>query len=67
MTEHRGFVVHFFDRALVDRVASGFTPEVVAFEEGGLPRRLWRVTQRKIVRDPHSNPAQDHRRGGATP
>jgi hypothetical protein len=48
MTEHGGFVVHFFDRALVDRVAEGFTaPEVVAFEEGGLPRRLWRVSQRR--------------------
>ncbi len=50
MTEHGGFVVHFFDQPLVDRVAEGFsTPEVVAFEEGGLPRRLWRVTQRKTA------------------
>ncbi len=58
MTEHGGFVVHFFDQPLVDLVAEGFsTPEVVAFEEGGLPRRLWRVTQHKtaagtIARDP---------------
>ena len=43
-----GFVVHFFDRALVERLADEF--EVVAideFEEGPLPRRLYRVTLRK--------------------
>jgi hypothetical protein len=39
--------VHFFSRALVDRLADGWTrPDVAAFEEGELPRRLWRVTQR---------------------
>ncbi|MDT0309769.1 class I SAM-dependent methyltransferase [Streptomyces sp. DSM 44917] len=44
--EHGGFAVHFFDRALVDALADGWTlNEVHAFEEGGLPRRLWRVTQ----------------------
>jgi SAM-dependent methyltransferase len=44
--EHGGFAVHFFSRALVDRLASGWTlTEVHAFEEGDLPRRLWRVTQ----------------------
>jgi SAM-dependent methyltransferase len=44
--EHGGFAVHFFDRALVDRLAAGWHPvEVHAFEEGDLPRRLWRVTQ----------------------
>jgi SAM-dependent methyltransferase len=48
MTEHGGFIVHFFDRPLVDRLADGFSaPQVVAFEEGDLPRRLWRVAQRK--------------------
>jgi len=43
-----GFVVHFFDRALVERLANEF--EIVAideFEEGRLPRRLYRVTLRK--------------------
>jgi SAM-dependent methyltransferase len=45
--EHGGFAVHFFSRALVDRLADGWTrPDVAAFEEGELPRRLWRVTQR---------------------
>ncbi|MDF3300723.1 class I SAM-dependent methyltransferase [Streptomyces tropicalis] len=44
--EHGGFAVHFFSRALVDSLAEGWClDEVAAFEEGGLPRRLWRVTQ----------------------
>jgi SAM-dependent methyltransferase len=44
--EHGGFAVHFFSRALVDELAQGWTlHEVHPFEEGALPRRLWRVTQ----------------------
>ncbi|MFE6331662.1 class I SAM-dependent methyltransferase [Streptomyces sp. NPDC057806] len=44
--EHGGFAVHFFPRRLVDDLASGWRlEEVTAFEEGGLPRRLWRITQ----------------------
>lgn len=44
--EHGGFAVHFFPRHLVDSLADGWTlNEVHAFEEGDLPRRLWRVTQ----------------------
>jgi hypothetical protein len=44
--------VRFFSRALVDRLAEGWTlREVTVFEEGELPRRLWRVTQR-IPADP---------------
>lgn len=44
--EHGGFAVHFFPRELVDALADGWTlNEVHAFEEGDLPRRLWRVTQ----------------------
>ncbi|MEV0697121.1 class I SAM-dependent methyltransferase [Saccharopolyspora sp. NPDC050389] len=44
--EHDGFAVHFFDRALVDELATGWRlGEVQPFEEGELPRRLWRVTQ----------------------
>jgi SAM-dependent methyltransferase/rhodanese-related sulfurtransferase len=43
-----GFVVHFFDRALIDRVAAGFElVEVEPFDEGSLPRRLARVTMRR--------------------
>ncbi|MFF8574018.1 class I SAM-dependent methyltransferase [Streptomyces sp. CA-100214] len=44
--EHGGFAVHFFDRYLVDALADGWDlRKVHAFEEGELPRRLWRVTQ----------------------
>ncbi|WP_371616356.1 class I SAM-dependent methyltransferase [Streptomyces sp. NBC_00454] len=44
--EHGGFAVHFFPRDLVDDLAEGWSlDEVASFEEGGLPRRLWRVTQ----------------------
>ncbi|MEV7233753.1 class I SAM-dependent methyltransferase [Streptomyces sp. NPDC051020] len=44
--EHGGFAVHFFSHDLVDSLADGWTlDEVHAFEEGDLPRRLWRVTQ----------------------
>jgi SAM-dependent methyltransferase len=46
--EHSGFAVHFFDRALVDTLAKGWDlADVHAFDEGALPRRLWRITQRK--------------------
>jgi SAM-dependent methyltransferase len=45
--EHGGFAVHFFSRALVDSLAEGWDlVEVHPFEEGALPRRLWRVTMR---------------------
>jgi len=47
MYEHGGFIVHFFDRALIDRLAIGFDLlDVREFTEGDLPRRLWRVTMR---------------------
>jgi SAM-dependent methyltransferase len=43
--EHGGFAVHFFSRQLVDALAEGWTlNDLYAFEEGDLPRRLWRVT-----------------------
>jgi len=48
MCEANGFVVHYFSRDLVERLARGFDLlEVAEFEEGELPRRLYRVTQRK--------------------
>ena len=41
MYEHGGFIVHFFDRALIDRLAVGFELiDVTDFTEGELPRRL---------------------------
>ena len=47
MYEHGGFIVHFFDRALIDRLAVGFElMDVTDFTEGDLPRRLARVTMR---------------------
>lgn len=46
--ENGGFIVHFFDRALVDRLSTGFALlDLTTFEEGALPRRLWRLTLRK--------------------
>ncbi|MDA8369959.1 MAG: class I SAM-dependent methyltransferase [Nocardiopsaceae bacterium] len=46
--EHGGFAVHFFSRELVERLARGWDlDEVYPFEEGDLPRRLWRITQRR--------------------
>jgi len=43
-----GFIVHCFDRALLDHLAAGF--EVLGVtddEEGVLPRRMFGVTVRK--------------------
>ncbi len=46
--EMGGFIVHFFDRALVQRLADGFELlEVAEHEEGKLPRRLYAVTMRR--------------------
>lgn len=46
--EDEGFTVHFFDRALVERLAAGFRLLAIAeFEEGPLPRRLFTVTLEK--------------------
>lgn len=46
--ESGGFVVHFFDRALVDQLAAGFDVlDIADFEEGELPRRLWRITEQR--------------------
>jgi SAM-dependent methyltransferase len=48
MYEHGGFVVHFFDRALIERLSAGFElVDVAEFTEGELPRRLVRVTMRR--------------------
>jgi SAM-dependent methyltransferase len=51
MYEHGGFIVHFFDRALIDHLAVGFELiDVTDFTEGELPRRLARVTMRVPLR-----------------
>jgi SAM-dependent methyltransferase len=48
--EMGGFIVHFFDRALVDRLAAnGFDLlDMQEQEEGRLPRRLFVVTMRAV-------------------
>jgi SAM-dependent methyltransferase len=46
--EHGGFAVHFFDRALIERLSEGLVLlDVSEFTEGELPRRLSRVTMRR--------------------
>ncbi len=51
MYETGGYIVHFFDEEKVKHLATGY--EIIAidkFEEGGLPRKLFRVTLRKKVK-----------------
>jgi SAM-dependent methyltransferase len=46
--EANGFVVHYFDRAMVEHLAEGFELlSVDEFEEGSLPRKLFEVTLQK--------------------
>jgi hypothetical protein len=48
MYEVGGFIVQFFSREIVERLARGYQiVSVDEFEEGGLPRKLFRVTLRK--------------------
>ncbi|HEY4398646.1 MAG TPA: class I SAM-dependent methyltransferase [Acidimicrobiia bacterium] len=48
MYEYGGFVVHFFDRTLIERLSNGFVlVDLSEFREGELPRRLARVTMRR--------------------
>ena len=48
MYECGGFIVHFFSREKVERLAEGFEiASVDDFEEGELPRKLFLVTLRK--------------------
>lgn len=48
MWEMGGFIVHFFDDALVERLGRGYeSVRVAEFEESDLPRRLVRVTMRR--------------------
>jgi SAM-dependent methyltransferase len=46
--ETGGFIVHFFDRTLIDRLGEGYEIlDVERYEEGRLPRRLAAVTMRR--------------------
>ena len=48
MYEVGGFIVHFFSREKVEHLAKGYEiVEIDEFEEGRLPRKLFRVTLRK--------------------
>ena len=48
MYEVGGFIVHFFSQEKVEHLARGFQIiSIDEFEEGGLPRKLFRVTLRK--------------------
>ena len=48
MFEVGGFIVHFFSLEKVRHLASGYDiVSIDKFEEGGLPRKLYRVTLRK--------------------
>jgi SAM-dependent methyltransferase len=48
MYEVGGFIVNFFDLAKVERVSKGYEfVSIDEFEEGGMPRRLFRATLRK--------------------
>lgn len=43
--EDEGFIVHFFNRDMIARLAAGFRIlDIVEFDEGSLPRRLFAVT-----------------------
>jgi SAM-dependent methyltransferase len=46
--ELNGFVVHYFDKAMVEHLAGGFDIlDIEEFEEGTLPKKLFQVTLRK--------------------
>ncbi|GAC1538203.1 MAG: class I SAM-dependent methyltransferase [Candidatus Velthaea sp.] len=48
--EDEGFVVHFFDRRMIESLSAGFRPvDLTEFEEGSLPRRLFTVTLQKTL------------------
>ena len=48
MYEVGGFIVHFFSKEKVEHLANGYQiMSVDEFEEGGLPRKLFRVTLKK--------------------
>ena len=53
MYEVNGFIVHFFSREKIERLAEGCEVlSVEEFEEGDVPRRLFRVAIRKSVTSP---------------
>lgn len=48
MYEIGGFIVHFFTRQKIEQLTAGYVLESIdEFEEGGLPKKLFRVVLRK--------------------
>ncbi|SDN43389.1 Methyltransferase domain-containing protein [Paenibacillus sp. yr247] len=48
MYEVGGFIVHFFDKEMIEELSEGYKIlQINEFEEGGMPRRLYLVTQQK--------------------
>lgn len=48
MYEVGGFIVHFFDKETIEQLSEGYNIlQINEFEEGGMPRRLYLVTQEK--------------------
>ena len=55
--EHNGFIVHFFDKEQVHRLAAGWQVLAIEeFDEGSLPRRLFCVALRKRANIVKSEP-----------
>lgn len=47
-----GFIVHFFDRDMIEALANGYQiVNVQEMEEGGLPRRLYQVSLEKVAHE----------------
>jgi SAM-dependent methyltransferase len=47
--ESNGFIVHFFSKEKIKKLLRGFELlDISTFDEGNFPRRLYRVTMRKI-------------------
>jgi len=66
--EHGGFAVHFFSEQLIEALADGWIrDDFHAFEEGELPRRLWRLTLTKPHQDSPSNRSECARLGRPQP
>ena len=44
-----GFVIHFFDKKIIENLSEGFKIlQIEEFEEGNLPRKIYNVVQRKV-------------------
>jgi len=49
--ENDGFIVHFFSQEKINKLSKGFEiVNVEKFEEGTFPRRLFKVTQKKLLK-----------------